>query len=57
MNKVYLADNVKGRTKVRAARAVRFFFLIQPIRSLCSNVFIAVAVVLALYWWGLDKNR
>ena len=57
MNKVYLADIVKGRTKVRAARAVRFFFLIQPIRSLCSHVFIAVAVVLALYWWGLDKNR
>ena len=32
-------------TKVRAARAARLFFLIQPIRSLFSGVFVAVALV------------
>ena len=34
-------------TKVRAARAARLFFLIQPIRALFSGVVFAVAVVLA----------
>ena len=34
--------------KVRAARAARLFFLIQPIRSLFSGVVFAVAVVFAL---------
>ena len=34
-------------TKVRAARAARLFFLLQPIKSLCSGVVVAIAVVLA----------
>ena len=33
----------KNCTKVRAARAARLFFLIQPIRSLFSGVVVAVA--------------
>ena len=37
----------KNCTKVRAARAARLFFLIQPIRSLFSGVVVAFAVVLA----------
>ena len=36
-------------TQVRAARAARLFFPIQPIRSLFSGVLVAVAVVLAPY--------
>ena len=38
----------ENSTKVRAARAARLFFLIQPIRSLFSGVVFAVAVVFAL---------
>ena len=34
----------KNTTKVRAARAARLFFLIQPIRSLFSDFVVAVAV-------------
>ena len=37
----------KNCTKVRAARAGRLFFFIQPIRSLFSRVVVAVAVVFA----------
>ena len=37
----------KNSTKVRAARAARLFFVIQPIRSLFSGVVVAVAVVVA----------
>ena len=37
----------KISTKVRAARAARLFFLIQPIRSLFSGVVVAVAVVIS----------
>ena len=33
-------------TKVRAARAARLFFLIQPIRSMFSGVVVAVDVIL-----------
>ena len=34
-------------SKVRAARAARLFFLVQPMRSLFSGVVVAVAFVLA----------
>ena len=37
----------KNSTKVRAARAARLFFLIQPIKSLFSGAVVAVNVVLA----------
>ena len=37
----------KNSTKGRAARAARFFFLIQPIKSLIYNVVVAVAVVVS----------
>ena len=37
----------KSRTKVRAARAARLFFIIQPIRFLFSGVVVVVNVVLA----------
>ena len=40
-------DKNKLLIKVRAARAVRLFFLIQPIRSLFFDVVFAVAVVFA----------
>ena len=47
----HLADYVKAfrrlRTKVRAARAARLIFLIQPIRSLFPGVSVAVAVAFA----------
>ena len=33
--------------KVRAARAARFYFLIQPIKSLIYDVVVAVAVVVS----------
>ena len=39
------ADYVKECTKKRAARAVRLFFLIQPIKCLIFGVVVAVAVV------------
>ena len=39
---------VENATKVRAARAARLFFLIQPIRSLFSGAVVAIAVVFAL---------
>ena len=45
ISRCHLADYV--RIKVRAARAARLFFFIQPIRSLFSGVVISVAVVLA----------
>ena len=46
----------KNCTKVRAARAARLFFLIQPIRSLFSGVFVVVAVVFAYasYYFCVD---
>ena len=50
ISRCHLADYVmtsENRTKVRAARAARLFFLIQPIRSLFSGVVVAFAVVLA----------
>ena len=43
----HLADYVKNCTKLRAARAARLFFLIQPRRSLFSAIVVAVAVALA----------
>ena len=44
----HLSDYVKELNyKVRAARAARLLFLIQPIRALLSGVVVAVAVVLA----------
>ena len=43
ISRCHLAEN---SAQVRAARAARLFFLIQPIRSLFSGVVVAVAVVL-----------
>jgi len=47
ISRCHLVDCVKELTNVRAARAARLFFLIQPIRSLFSVVVFAVAVVFA----------
>ena len=38
----------KNCTKVRAARAARLFFLIQPIKSLICGVVVAVVIVVRL---------
>ena len=43
-NLVIWQTTSKNATKVRAARAARLFFLIQPIRSLFSDFVVAVAV-------------
>ena len=42
-----LADYVKNCTKKRAARAVRLFFLVQPIKSLIYSVVVIVTVVIS----------
>ena len=47
ISRCHLADYVKELSKVRAARAARLFFFIQPIRSLFSGVLVTNAVVLA----------
>ena len=39
-----LADTLKIRTKKRAVRAARLFFLIQPIKSLICGVVVAVVI-------------
>ena len=46
ISRCHLADCVKDYTKVRAARAARLIFLIQPIRSLFSGVVVAASVIL-----------
>ena len=43
----HLADYVKNYIKMRAARATRLFFPIQPIKSLVCGVDVAVAVVIS----------
>ena len=47
ISRCHLADYVEICTKKRAARATRLFFLIQPIKSLISGVFVAVAFVVS----------
>ena len=42
ISRCHLADYVKELSKVRAARAARLFFFIQPIRSLFSSVIFAL---------------
>ena len=44
----HLADYVKGLNQVRAARAARLFFLIQPNRSLFYGAVVAFAVAVVL---------
>ena len=50
----------KEFSQVRAARAARLFFVIQPIRSLFSSVVVTVAVTLAIPTdppWGTTKKN
>ena len=47
ISRCHLQITSKNPTEMRAEGAARFFFLIQPIRSLFSGVVVTVAVVLA----------
>ena len=47
ISRCHLADYGNEFARVRAARAARLFFIIQPIRSLFSAVLVDVAVVRA----------
>ena len=47
INVVIWQNTSKNCTKVRAARATRLFFLIQPIRSLFCGVVVPFAIVFA----------